>query len=196
MLNEITNISPAAQKTILIVEDEFAVANDLRSILEKAGYRVSGLAFTAAKAFELVQHQPPGLVLLDIHLKGPETGIDLARKLGKLNIPFVYVSANTNASILDEVKNTEPYGFIVKPFREKDVLVALEIAHYRHAHNIEVRIRQEQELQIAVNDALSENGDWEQRLLKVAGLLQLHIPFDYVVMGLEKEHLLNGYCTY
>jgi transcriptional regulator with GAF, ATPase, and Fis domain len=175
------------------VEDEFAVANDLRSILEKADYRISAIAFTVAQAFESINQQLPDLVLLDIHLKGPESGIDLARKLGEVNIPFVYVSANTNASILEEVKTTEPYGFIVKPFRERDVLVALEIAHYRYAHSVEVRIRHEQALQIAVINALSEHGDWEQRLLRVARLLQVHIPFDYLVIGLEKEQTLNTF---
>src|SRR5690606_12827880 len=125
-INTTTQILPS-QQTILIVEDEFAVANDLRQILEKAGYRVSGNAFTVAKAIELKNQQKPDLVLLDILLKGEQTGIDFAKILAEENIPFIYVSANTNSSILEDVKTTQPYGFIVKPFREKDVLVALEI---------------------------------------------------------------------
>lgn len=191
-INSTNQIQPS-QQTILIVEDEFAVANDLRHILEKAGYKVSGIAFTVEKAIELKNQQKPDLVLVDIHLKGRQTGIDLARKLGEEDIPFIYVSANTNSSILEEVKTTQPYGFIVKPFREKDVLVALEIAHYRHAHSIEMRVRQEQALQIALTDALSENDDWEKRLLKVAKLFQPYIPFDYFIIGLEKEQAVNIY---
>ena len=190
-INTTNQIQPF-QQTILIVEDEFAVANDLRQILEKAGYRVSGIAFTVAKAIELKNQQKPDLVLLDIFLKGAQTGIDLAKILGEENIPFVYVSANTNSSILEEVKTTQPYGFIIKPFREKDVLVALEIAHYRHAHSIEVRIRQEQALQIALTDALSGNDPWEQRLVKVARLFQPYIPFDYFIIGLEKDQLIDA----
>ncbi|HEX8316117.1 MAG TPA: sigma 54-interacting transcriptional regulator [Flavisolibacter sp.] len=181
------------QQTILIVEDEFAVANDLRMILEKAGYLVIGIAHSVAKAEEFNREQRPDLVLVDIHLKGQQSGIDLARQLGEEDIPFVYVSANINSSLLEEVKTTKPYGFIVKPFREKDVLVALEIAHYRHAHRLEVRIRQEQALQIALTDALSEDGNWEQRLLKVVRLFQPYIPFDYFIVGLEKEQALNTF---
>jgi transcriptional regulator with GAF, ATPase, and Fis domain len=177
----------------LIVEDEFAVADDLQLILEKAGYRVSGIAFTVVEALEYNRQQRPDLVLLDIHLKGPQTGINLARMLTEEDIPFVYVSANTNNSILEEVKTTQPYGFIVKPFREKDVLVALEMAHYRHVHRLEVRIRQEQALQIAITDALSKTVPWEQRLLQVARLFQTHIPFDYLILGLEKEQTVNDY---
>lgn len=188
-----TNPILPSQLNILIVEDEFAVANDLRQILEKAGYRVIGIAFTVAKAIELKNQQKPDLVLLDIILKGEQTGIDLARLLGEEHIPFIYVSANTNVSILEEVKTTQPYGFIVKPFREKDVLVALEIAHYRHAHRIEVRVRQEQALQIALTDAFSGNDPWEDRLLKVTRLFQDHIPFDYFIIGFEKNHLVDAY---
>src|SRR5690606_9897836 len=176
-----TNQILPSQLSVLIVEDEFAVANDLRQILEKAGYRVIGIAFTVDKALEIKDQQKPDLVLLDIILKGGQTGIDLARLLAEENIPFIYVSANTNSSILEEVKTTKPYGFIVKPFREKDVLVALEIAHFRHAHSIEVRVRQEQALQIALTDAFSGNEPWEDRLLKVTKLFQDHIDRKSVV---------------
>ena len=188
-----TNQILPSQLSVLIVEDEFAVANDLRQILEKAGYRVIGIAFTVDKALEIKDQQKPDLVLLDIILKGGQTGIDLARLLAEENIPFIYVSANTNSSILEEVKTTKPYGFIVKPFREKDVLVALEIAHFRHAHSIEVRVRQEQALQIALTDAFSGNEPWEDRLLKVTKLFQDHIPFDYFIIGFEKNHLVDAY---
>lgn len=188
-----TTLSQPPPQTILIVEDEFAVANDLRIILEKAGYIVSGIAFTVEKALEINQQQRPDMVLLDIHLKGFQTGIDLARKLGQENIPFVYLSANTNASILEQAKATKPYGFLVKPFREKDVLVALEIAHYRHAHSMEVEVRREQALQIAITNTLSEDGEWGHRLLNVARLFQPHIPFDYFIVGLEKDQTLNAF---
>ncbi|WP_210521648.1 sigma 54-interacting transcriptional regulator [Hymenobacter terricola] len=189
---------PPDQKTVLIVEDEFAVAMDLRRILEKAGYRVSGTAFTVAEALEINQRMRPDLVLLDIHLQESQTGFDLARQLNADQIPFVYVSANTNASILEEAKTTHPYGFLVKPFREKDVLVALELAHYRHAHSIEVRLREEHRLQIALTDALSENDDWASKLLKVAQLFQPYIPFDLMVAGVETKLELAAFppCMY
>jgi transcriptional regulator with GAF, ATPase, and Fis domain len=187
------HLTTALKKSILIVEDEFVVANDLRLILERASYSVSGIAFSAAKAKEQIRQQRPDMVLVDIHLKGVETGIDLARMLGKEGIPFLYVSANTNTSVLKEVNTTQHYGFIVKPFREKDVLVALEIAHYQHAHNIELRIRKEQALQIAITDTLSSQGEWGKRLLKVAQLFQPHIPFDYFIIGLENAQTLDAF---
>jgi CheY-like chemotaxis protein len=155
MSTDPTHLPAPSGQTILIVEDEFAVANDLRQILEKAGYHVSGIAFTVDKALEINQRERPDLVLLDIHLKGPRTGISLARLLAEDDIPFVYVSANNSKTILEEVKNTQPYGFIVKPFRERDVLVALEVARSEHAQRLELRIRQEQARQVALTEVLS-----------------------------------------
>jgi len=120
------------QKTILVVEDELVVANDIRLTLERAGYTVVGIARSFHSAMETVNAVQPGLVLLDIFLKGDLTGIDLATELNKKDIPFVYLSANCNSSVLEMAKVTQPSGFIVKPFREKDLLVTLDIARYRH----------------------------------------------------------------
>ena len=120
------------EENILIVEDEFIVANDLRIMLQKAGYKVCGIAPSVAKALDLIKAKNPDWILLDIFLQGTKTGIDLAGQLSEMGIPFIYISANTNQAILEAAKATEPYGFLVKPFREKDLLVMLDIALYRH----------------------------------------------------------------
>jgi len=120
------------KEKILIVEDEFIVAMDLRIMLVKAGYNVCGIASSVDAAKLLIASKKPDCVLLDIILKGEETGIDLAWYLREKKIPFLYISANTNESILAAVKETQPYGFMVKPFRERDLLVMLDIARYRY----------------------------------------------------------------
>jgi two-component system response regulator HydG len=122
------------RKKILIVEDQFIEANNLQIILEKEGYRVCAIARSVPIALEIVESEKPDLVLLDIFLQGNLTGIDLARKLREKDIGFVYLSANSNKKTLDEAKVTRPYGFLVKPFREKDILVTLDIAWYLHEH--------------------------------------------------------------
>ena len=81
-------------KKVLIVEDQFVAANDLQLILTKAGYEVCGIARSVPIAQEIIKKEQPDLVSLDIFLKGKETGIDLAKQLGKKNIAFVYLSAN------------------------------------------------------------------------------------------------------
>ncbi|WP_433900961.1 sigma-54-dependent transcriptional regulator [Sphingobacterium puteale] len=116
---------------ILIVEDEFIVANDLKMILKKHGYQVIGIASSVTQATGIIETQKPDWVLLDIMLKGTETGIDLAIRLNKVQIPFLFISANTNQGILEAVKGTRPYGFLTKPFREKDLFIMLDIAKER-----------------------------------------------------------------
>ena len=120
------------KEKILIVEDEFIVANDLKIMLIKAGYQVVGIASSVVQARKLIEEKKPKWILLDIMLKGTLTGIDLAWELRAMQLPFLYISANTNQSTLEAVKATHPYGFMVKPFREKDLIVMLDIAKYRY----------------------------------------------------------------
>ncbi|RFZ85247.1 response regulator [Mucilaginibacter terrenus] len=173
------------EKKILIVEDEFIIADDLSFMLKHAGYHVCGIADSFDEAVGMIKKFQPELVLLDIHLKGKLTGIDLARHLGELDIAFVYLSANSNQKILEEAKSTNPYGFMVKPFREKDVLVSLEIAGYLHEQNALARRNSELLLEGALVDIVNENGPAEQKLLKSAKLLQSHIPYDYLAIGMK-----------
>ena len=127
---------------ILIVEDQFIEANNLKIILQKAGYAVCKIARSVPQALVIVENENPDLVLLDIHLEGELTGIDLAKILRKQNIAFVFLSANSDEKILNAAKATKPYGFLVKPFRERDVLVTLDVAWYLHQHGLEASSQQ------------------------------------------------------
>src|ERR1700748_2550000 len=147
---------------ILIVEDEFIVAKHLESILENAGYVVCGLAISVAKALEIIQLENPELVLLDIYLKGDQTGIDLACILNEKNIAFVYLSANSNQSVLEEAKATNPYVFMFKPFREDQVLIALDIARYRHRNSQESSRRREAMVIEQLNQIKNSAQSYEQ----------------------------------
>jgi DNA-binding NtrC family response regulator len=120
---------------VLIVEDNFIEAYSLERTLTGAGYCVYPIAGSVKEALGLIKTNPVDLVLLDIYLKGELTGIDLAHLLNKKKIAFVYLSANSNRSVLEKAKETRPYGFLVKPFRKADVLVALDIAWYLHTHS-------------------------------------------------------------
>ncbi len=193
-LNSTLSSPPACQ--VLIVEDEYIIANDMELILHEAGYPVLGVADSVAEALTLIDQKTPDMVLLDIYLKGKETGIDLAKHLEDRNIPFIYISANDNKSVLEAVKATQPSGYIVKPFREKDILTTLEISRYRHAHSVETRLREEKALQIELTEALSEPGSWEQKLLNTAMRLQPYVPFDFLTIQYRKngvDHCYNYY---
>lgn len=122
---------------ILIVEDQFVEANNLRLMLERAGYKVCTIARSVPIALKIIEKEHPELVLLDILLQGELTGIDLAKSLRAKNIAFVYLSANSNKPIFALAKATKPYGFLVKPFRDKDVLVMLDVAWYLHQEQLQ-----------------------------------------------------------
>lgn len=102
---------------VLIVEDQFLEARSLSIMLKSAGHLVEGIAKSVDKALGFVDRNPPDVVLLDIFLQGPRNGVDLARILDSRNIPFIYLSANSNTTILEEAIATRPSGFLVKPFR-------------------------------------------------------------------------------
>ncbi|HTI89953.1 MAG TPA: sigma 54-interacting transcriptional regulator [Puia sp.] len=172
-------------KKILIVEDEFVVANDLRLILRQAGYRVTGIAISVEEADEQLKKHKPDLVILDIRLEGKLSGLDLARKLKADNIAFIYLSAYATQPILEEAKTTDPYGFLVKPFREQDLLIMLDIAWYRHNNSLESRLRQEAHLQKQLAAISNETSDAPQKLLKVARAIQSFIPFDLITSGIR-----------
>ncbi|MEO5891456.1 MAG: sigma-54 dependent transcriptional regulator [Ferruginibacter sp.] len=129
------------KEKILIVEDQSIEALNLERMLGKAGYQVCGIAKSVERALQIIAAQKPDLVMLDISLKGPLTGIDLAYELREKNIAFVYLSANSNQTTLDAAKATCPGGFLVKPVREKDVLVMVEIARYKHKLGLEPMIK-------------------------------------------------------
>jgi len=157
---------------VLIVEDQFVEANDLQLMLGKAGYEVCGIARSVPVAQEIIKKEKPGLVLLDIFLKGKQTGIDLAKQLNEENIAFLYLSANSNEEVLNAAKATQPYGFLVKPFREKDLLIMLEIARYRHEHNAESSARKGDILKEKLSAFIYNTETLEKKLLDVCRTLQ------------------------
>ena len=117
---------------ILIVEDQFIEANNLKRILVRAGYAVCTIARSVPEALTILEEERPVLVLLDIYLDGDQTGIDLAYMLRERDVAYIYLSANTNRQTLNAVKATNPYGFLAKPFRRKDVIIMLEVALSAH----------------------------------------------------------------
>ncbi|MBE7168987.1 MAG: sigma 54-interacting transcriptional regulator [Williamsia sp.] len=172
------------EKTVLIVEDEFIVADDLQMTLQNAGYSVVGIADDVQTARSIILDKKPSLVLLDIHLKGGVSGIALANELKQKNIAFVFLSANSNHTILEEAKSTDPYGFLVKPFREKDLLVMIDIAFYKHENSNEVRWRKEIQLQSELYGIEQSSMNLREKLLEVTKSVQKVVQFDLIAFRL------------
>jgi len=169
-----------SKEKILIVEDEFIVANDLKIMLERAGYNVCGIAPSVAKALELIRLKQPDWILLDIYLQGDQSGIDLAEQLTAIGIPFIYISANTSQDVLEAAKATLPYGFLVKPFREKDLMVMLDIAQYRHENNLKYNKNEEQIFHQQIENILHKQEPLAEKLKQLGKPLSSIIPFDFL----------------
>jgi PAS domain S-box-containing protein len=115
---------------ILIVEDEFVVAADLKIRLENLGYTVTGQVVSGEQALErITQQDRPDLVLMDIYLKGEKDGIQTAEEIkDQFEIPVVFVSAFADQELLGRAKVAEPFGYVIKPFAMNELRVAVEMA--------------------------------------------------------------------
>ncbi len=118
---------------VLIVEDESIVALDIQSMLGSLGYEVPAVVSSGEAAIEKAAETHPDLVLMDIRLKGDMDGIEAAEQIrGRFNIPVVYLTAYADDETLQRAKITEPYGYILKPFGERELHTAIEIALHKH----------------------------------------------------------------
>lgn len=114
---------------ILIVEDEPLIAEDIVDTLKAGGYGVAGVAHNADDAIRILKSQTPSLALLDINIDGHINGLMLAQIINSdFNIPFIFLTSFTDDKTLARVKELRPYGFIVKPFDDKELVTNIELA--------------------------------------------------------------------
>ncbi|MCX6317091.1 MAG: response regulator [Bacteroidetes bacterium] len=113
---------------VLIVEDEPMVAEDIAEALNNIDFRVSAVVYTEKAALEELEKNRPDIVLLDINLKKGNEGIHIAEEINRLyHIPFVYLTAYSDKATLEMAQHTEPSGYLVKPFTEKNLFAALQL---------------------------------------------------------------------
>jgi two-component system, response regulator PdtaR len=138
---------------IFIVEDESIVANDIRETLLSLGYDVKGIAKSGETAVEMVRKTRPDLVLMDIHLAGKMDGVEAAGTIHALcNIPVIYLTAYADKPLLERAKVTEPYGYVLKPYDERELHSVIEMALYKH--RIAREIKKRDDVLFAVSSAV------------------------------------------
>lgn len=130
---------------IFIVEDEPLIASTIEVALRKKGYQVVGDAEDVMSAQNSILLTEPDLVLIDIQLEGDLTGIDLAIELDKIELPYLFISSQTDSSTINRVKQTSPLGYIVKPFTENGLQTNIELAwhNYQTEHSDILEIKSE-----------------------------------------------------
>ncbi len=119
--------------TILVVEDEAIVAEDIRNNLQMAGYTVPPAASSGEDAIKKAGEINPDIILMDIVIKGSMDGIETAKRIRSLvNVPVVYLTAYSDEKTLERAKLTEPFGYIIKPFNKRELNIAIEMAIFKH----------------------------------------------------------------
>ncbi len=126
---------------ILIVEDEQIVAFDIGNVLQRLGYHVVGAAACGEEACRMAAESAPDLVLMDVRIDGSIDGIETARRLRQTSdVPVVFLTAYTDDKTLNRAKEIEPYGYLVKPFAERDLQATIEVALHKGA--VDRRLRE------------------------------------------------------
>ena len=122
-----------SDKRILIVEDDAIVAMTIEDSLHEMGYSVVGRAANANDAIKIAEDEKPDLILMDIRIQGDRDGIEAASEISRAyNIPIIYLTAYADKELLDRAKQTEPYGYIIKPYDERDLQSVIEMARYKY----------------------------------------------------------------
>jgi putative nucleotidyltransferase with HDIG domain/PAS domain S-box-containing protein len=123
----------SSKPTILVVEDETIVAMDIRHRLVNLGYPVAGVVPSGEGAVEAAERLHPDVVLMDIMLAGPMDGVQAAGAIAqRCDIPVIFVTAYADEETLQRAKATQPFGYVIKPFDDRDMHTAIEMAHYKH----------------------------------------------------------------
>jgi diguanylate cyclase (GGDEF)-like protein len=144
---------PSPPARILVVEDEAITAMDLAAELRGLGYEVCGPVDTTEAAVEAVQRDRPQLVLMDIRLRDGGDGVEAARRIGEtLSAAVVFLTAHSDDATLGRALAASPYGYIVKPFRARELKVAVELALAKHA---QARAENERLSELALTDPLT-----------------------------------------
>jgi two-component system, cell cycle sensor histidine kinase and response regulator CckA len=134
-----------SKASILVVEDEFITAESLRDQLETLGYNVSGIVASGQRAIEEAESKRPDLVLMDIVLQNEMDGIEAAKQISsRFDIPFIYLTAYSDESIVERAKITKPSGYLIKPFVDRELQISIELALYKHAMDKHSKENEEQ----------------------------------------------------
>lgn len=172
---------------ILIVEDEPLIAEDIADTLKEAGYGVAGISHNADEAIRVLKNGSPSLVMLDIRIDGEIDGLMLASLIKEqFDVPFIFLTSYTDQQTLDKVKELNPYGFIVKPFDDRELTSNVELAIHR--------FKQESKNLASVESSdkdflfIKVNGNYHR--IKIHDILYAQAWDNYCYVYIQKEKYL------
>jgi len=133
------------RRKVLVVEDEFITASDIQSTLNGMGFEVPGIADTGEDAIRLAGELSPDAILMDISLKGKMNGIQAAGVIReKYGTPVIFLTGQSDDATITRALESEPFGYIIKPFEEKNLKTTITMALYKHA--IDEQLKESEQL--------------------------------------------------
>ncbi|MBW7867418.1 MAG: response regulator [Brumimicrobium sp.] len=177
---------------VLVVEDESIVSKDIQQSLKRLGYIIAGASATGERAIELAAEEHPDIVLMDIMLKGDMNGIEAAEVIKREHhIPVIFLTAYADDATLSKAKITEPYGYIIKPFKEIDLHTSIEMALYKNQKEKEIKKERDLLYSLVENQDSNEN-IFVKSNFKLVKLNKKDIYFvealkDYVVINTQDK---------
>jgi DNA-binding LytR/AlgR family response regulator len=186
---------------VLVVEDESIVSKDIQHSLKRLGYIVVGEASTGEKAVTMIEDVDPDVILMDIMLKGDISGIEAAEIIRRdFKIPIIFLTAYADEATLEKAKVTEPYGYIIKPFKEIDLHTSIEMALYKSAKEKEVVRERDLLYSLVESKEAKDSKQWifvksNSRLIKLntKDIYFIEALKDYVVINtLDKRYTIHS----
>jgi diguanylate cyclase (GGDEF)-like protein/PAS domain S-box-containing protein len=176
-----------SKASILIVEDESIIALDIRNNLENNGYQAADQANRGEEAIKKAGELNPDLVLMDINLKGEMNGIEAAKQIrARFDIPVIFLTAFADQSTIERASKAEPYGYVLKPFADRELAIAIELALYKHS--MEKKLRESEErYDLAARGANDGLWDWNLKKNEI-----YYSPRWKAMLGFKEEEIGNS----
>lgn len=184
-----------SQVNILIVEDELLIAEDIRMQLEKLGYNVSGMAVSYNEAIENIMQNLPDLVLVDINIEGSKDGIELGHFLrDEAEIPFIYLTSNSDKGTVNRAKDTNPNAYLIKPFKPEGLYTSIEMALASASTNHSETNEEEPKDDFFLKDCLFVKKKDNFIKVKLEDIKYLKTEGNYIniVVGAKEKHLIRN----
>jgi putative nucleotidyltransferase with HDIG domain len=171
---------------ILIVEDERIVAEDIKKTLQNLGYAVCSIVTSGAEAVKKAEQDSPDLILMDIVLQDEMSGIEAAEQIRtRFNIPVIYLTAYADVKTLERAKITEPFGYIIKPFDERELHSTIEMALYKNQTEREL-----EESKSRLENIINNNADGII-IVDHKGIVRFTNPAAEIIFSRKKEELVG-----